>query len=152
MLVKFKRPFFDGATLHPKGTAEYNGDPANLPSDAVVLDKDGYIPVMENTPKAGFGAKPAEEQVLDLIPGAGKTHMVDPVAASAPTLTSSEKLAKELENAENEAKTSETETKAEKKALDDEKKDVAEGVKNAEKAAEKVKEITDPLASLTTKK
>lgn len=121
MLVKFKRDFFgaDGV-LYPKGTREYNGDLEKLPSDAVVVSESGSLPVHSNTPKAGFGAKPLEEQVLDLIPGAGETHQIEPAGGNAAG-------------------------EPDKKAEAVEKKEVEAGVKAAEAAAERVKEASDPV-------
>lgn len=121
MLVSIKRDWFGpGGKIYTKGTIEYNGPEDQLPSDAVVVSEDGSFPVRENTPKAGFGAKPLEEQVLDLIPGAGVTHTISSAGAA-------------------------TATKATEKEDAELKKGVAAGIAEAEKAAEAVKQVSDPV-------
>jgi len=152
MLIKLKRSFFSAdGVLYPKGLVEYNGDPKQIPSDAKIMSKDGTLPVRENTPKAGHGAKPLEEQVLDLIPGAGVTHQLDLTTTAAPTLSDAEKKEKQEANDKAAAEADKDKAKAADKASAEDKKEVAEGLKNAEKAAEAVKEATDPLAGLKTK-
>lgn len=77
MLVKFKRNWFgpDGKTY--KGLDEVPNDYANqLPTDAIVMSDDGTLPSNSVPVKAGFGAKPEFEQVLDQIPYAAPTHMI----------------------------------------------------------------------------
>lgn len=120
MLVKFKRDFFgpDGV-LYSKGTQEYNGEVDKLPSDALVVSESGTLPVHSNTPKAGFGAKPLEEQVLDLIPGAGETHLIDSAGGNTSNETDNKSAA--------------------------EKKEVEAGVKAAEAAAKQVEKVSDPI-------
>ena len=146
MLVNFKRDFFGpGGVLYRKGTREFNGEAELLPRDALVTSKEGHLPVQSNSPKAGHGAKPLEEQVLDLIPGASPTHQIDVSATSrAPALTEDERKQREAD--------ADKAREESRKKLDTENKDlVAEteaGVKNAEKAAELVEEATDPLAAI----
>ncbi len=146
MLVNFKREFFGpGGVLYQKGTQEYNGDPDLLPTDALVVSEKGTLPVRENTPKAGHGAKPLEEQVLDMIPGAGKTHQIDVTPAPDLVLTDAQREEKEKEA----AKVAADDEKAKAKADDAEAKDLKESVEKAlpaaEKAAEAVAKATDPL-------
>lgn len=77
MLVKFKRNWFgpDGKTY--KGLDEVPNDYADqLPTDAIVMSDDGTLPSNAVPVKAGFGAKPEFEQVLDQIPYAAPTHMI----------------------------------------------------------------------------
>lgn len=152
MLIKLQRGWFspDGV-LYQKGVIEFNGDVSTLPSDALIVSEKGTFPVRENTPKAGFGAKPLEEQVLDLIPGAGKTHQLDLTSTSAPVLSEAERKAKEEELAKEKAADDKADAKDQEKALAEQKAEVEAGLKNAEKAAEKVEQVTDPLAGLKKK-
>lgn len=152
MLVSLKRDFFGpGGVLYKKGTVEYNGAEESLPSDAVIVSENGRLPVRSNTPKPGFGAKPLEEQVLDLISGAGVSHQIDVTPGKdAPRLTEAERK----EQDEKAAKAEEAAAAERKKQTEKEdaelKADVAEGLKNAEKAAEAVTKATDPIQGLFT--
>lgn len=78
MLVKFKRPFFGpDANLYPAALVEVPSDWSDaLPKDAVILSGDATLPSPSVKPKAGFGAKPENEQVLDNIPFAAPTHQI----------------------------------------------------------------------------
>lgn len=155
MLVKLQNDWFDGQVFHKKGvTFEYNGDPKLLPRTAVVLSDKGLpLTSTANTPKPGFGAKPVEEQILDMV-GAGPTHqietgVVDTGITPAPEPTEEEK-----------AKASEAEAKAartEQQEAHD--KDVAEARKEteaalivAEKAVTIVEKANDPFATLSKPK
>jgi hypothetical protein len=156
MLVNFKRDFFSASgAYYEAGTREYNGpveDKAGnslLPSDAVIVSEDGSLPFQPNSPipKPGFGAKPLEEQVLDMIPGAGDDHQIhaaDPGSAPTP-LTQEQK--EEKEKAAGEAAV--VEKTDEQKAADDElAKSVEDSLPAAEAAAEEVKKIVDPISGL----
>ena len=147
MLVKFKGDFFaPGGVLIEKGLREYNGPEDQLPSTAVIIDRQGRLPLQSNSPKAGHGAKPLEEQVLDLIPGAGVTHQIDNTPApKAPELTAEQKAEKQKEvSAAAEAASKET-AKAQEKADANLVTETKEGVKAAEAAAAKVEAATDPI-------
>lgn len=155
MLVNFKRDFFaaDG-TLYSKGTREFNGPVEDkngnslLPSTAQIVDENGHLPVQANTPKAGHGAKPLEEQVLDLIPGAGETHQIQQAdgGGAAPVLTAEERHDKETAAEKQRSEEREAAKKGDDAEAKELAKDVKTGVANAEKAAEQVKEMTDPLS------
>lgn len=154
MLIALKRDWFaPGGVLYKAGTVEYAGSENELPSDALIVSENGRLPVRENTPKAGFGAKPLEEQVLDLIPGAGVSHQmpVGAPAAPAPALTDAEREKADAE-AEEARKAAEAEkakqTEAENKVT---KEDVAKGLANAEAAAKLVTKATDPLEAIFDK-
>lgn len=152
MLVSLKRDFFGpGGVFYGKGTVEYNGDEKLLPSDAVIVSEGGRLPVRENTPKPGFGAKPLEEQVLDLIPGAGVSHQIDVSApVKAPVLTEEQRKERQAEN-DKAAEAARVEAaKQTDKDNAELKSEVEEGLKNAEKAAEAVTKATDPIQGLFT--
>lgn len=153
-LVKFKRDFFDrDGKYYERGTREYNGPLKDehgrplLPGDAVVVEG-AKLPFQPDSPvpKPGFGAQPLEQQVQAMVPGAaddGQIHSPD--AGSKPVeLTEEERKAKEADAAKA--------LEAEKaKTAEDDKQvaaDIAEGAKNAEKAAEVVKEVIDPTSVL----
>lgn len=154
MLIALKRDWFaPGGVLYKQGTVEYSGPEEELPSDALIVSENGRLPVRENTPKAGFGAKPLEEQVLDLIPGAGVSHQmpVGAPSAPAPKLTEAER-----EKAEADTETAHKAAEAEKaKQVEADnkvtKKEVAEGLVNAEEAAKLVTKATDPLEAIFDK-
>lgn len=154
MLVQLKSDWFaPGGVYYTKGTVEYNGDEDDLPSTAVVVSKTGTLPVKANTPKAGFGAKPLEEQVLDMIPNAGETHMVStPGGDDDIDLSDDEKAERQAEaNATRgeERKEAAKDDAAEAKAAQ---KDVDKHVKQAEKAADTIAKATDPLDPFKGKK
>lgn len=154
MLIALKRDWFaPGGVLYKQGTVEYAGPEEELPSDALIVSENGRFPVRENTPKAGFGAKPLEEQVLDLIPGAGVSHQMPVGAPStpAPKLTDAER-----EKAGAEAEEARKAADAEKAKQADAantatKEDVAKGLANAEAAAKLVTKATDPLEAIFDK-
>lgn len=87
-LVKFKRNWFgpDGKTY--SGLSEVGNDMIypnrQIPSDAVVMSDDGTLPSDAVPIKAGFGAKPEYEQVLDQIPFAAPLHMRTVAGTEAP--------------------------------------------------------------------
>lgn len=146
MIVQLTNDWFDGFTLHRKGRIEYNGDPAKLPSKAVVLSEKGFpVESTANTPKPGFGAKPAEEQVLDLI-GAGPTHQIDvgPDAGGiTPAPDNPEKDEKDAEKEKAEADAAQQ--KQHDEDVKDAKADLAKALPLAEEAAKQVQKATDPL-------
>lgn len=147
MLVNFKRDFFGpGGVLYTKGTREYNADENLLPRDAVVVSKQGHLPVQENTPKAGHGAKPIEEQILDMIPSAGKTHQIEPAdGGHAPALTDDQKAERQKENDDAARKADEARAEEAKKADADLAKSVEKALPLAQKAADAVAKANDPL-------
>lgn len=148
MLVNFKRPFFSpSGNLIPKGTQEYNGPEDQLPRDAVVVSKEGHLPVMSNTPKPGHGAKPVEEQILDMIPGAGLTHQIDTTPTpEAPALSEEERKELEKANADAAAKGDDERVKAAEKKDADLAADVAKALPAAKEAAERLSLATDSLS------
>lgn len=148
MLVKFKNDFFaPGGVLIEKGVREYNGEEDQLPSSAIIVDRQGRLPVMSNTPKPGHGAKPLEEQVLDLIPGAGVTHQIDTTPAErTPALTEEQRKDKQTENDKLAADAAKDKAKEDEKANATLAADVKAGVAAAEAAAAKVEAATDPIA------
>lgn len=151
MLVKLKRDFFDGATFHPKDVAfEYNGNAEDLPKDALIIE--GHLPVASNSPKPGFGAKPLEAQIMDMA-GAGPTHQIDVTSSpSERSLTDEEKEKEEDEASKQREAERKEDAKETEAARKEEAKGLAEGLKAAEKAAEKVIPTVDPFASTETKK
>lgn len=92
MLVNFKRPMFgsDGHLYGP-GTVEVSKELAPFPKDAIVVSEDATLPPNAVPTKAGYGAKPEHEQVLDMIPGASPTHQITRIAA-APPIVNEEQL------------------------------------------------------------
>lgn len=150
MLVRLKNDWFDGQSFHKKGIViEWNGDKKELPSDAEVLSEKGTLPTSANTPKAGFGAKPVEEQLLD-IAGAGPTHQIE-VAGPSPTLTDEEREEQEKKDREvREKEAAEAKKKADEQTKEDGKQ-LEKVLPDLEKAAEEVKKANDPLAALDTK-
>lgn len=146
MLVNFKRDHLGpGGVYYKKGTREYNGDPELLPRTAVVVSENGSLPVQSNSPKPGFGAKPLEEQALDLIPGASPTHQIDVTSTpTPPPLTEEERKTREAEAEKARAE----DRKEDEKAEEELKKETEQGLKNAEKAVKKITEATDPLEDI----
>lgn len=70
MLVKLKNDWFDGQAYRKKQVVfEYHGEMEDLPSSAEVVSEKGTLPVGANRPKAGHGAKPVEEQIMDMVGG-----------------------------------------------------------------------------------
>jgi hypothetical protein len=145
MLVKLANDWFDGAGYHKQGVIEYNGEESDLPSSAVVLSPTGTLPVASNTPKAGFGAKPAEEQLMDAL-GAGPTHQINLNTGTAATLTDAEREEKAKASAEAETKRDEAAAKERDDAIAAEQARIAELLPKVEEAAKELEKATDPLA------
>lgn len=148
-LVNFKRDFFDrDGKYYTAGTHEYNGpteDKAGnplLPSDAVVVEG-AALPFQQESPipKPGFGAKPLEEQVLDMIPGAGDDHQIHS-AGGAPAVLTDEQMQQKLAAVGTTAPADEDRKKADEELA----ASIAEAAPKAEAAAEVVKETVDPLS------
>lgn len=125
MLVKLSNDWFDGQTYHKKGvTFEYHGKEEDLPNGAVILSENGTLPVGANRPKAGHGAKPVEEQIMDMVGGTDNHQQsVGGGEGSGEGVT---------------------------KAPADEQKVLDEAVAKAAEADKKVQEANDPLAFLET--
>lgn len=87
MLVKFRRKWFgpDGKLYGENGALLCevpDGLRSELPSDAIVMSEDGTLPSDAVPAMPGFGAKPAQEQILDQIPGAAPTHQIGVISAN----------------------------------------------------------------------
>lgn len=150
MLVRLARDWFDGQTLRRAGIPfEYYGEKDGLPSKAVVLSADGNLPDLANTPKAGFGAKPVEEQLLDMA-GAGPTHQIE-LGGGAPSdsLTPQEQREKEREATETRKKERDASDPDAEAQLKADKENLDKVLPVIEKAAEDQKKANDPLASLS---
>ena len=154
MLIKLQNDWFDGQNFHKKlVTTEYNGPKELLPSSAVILSEDGTLPVGDNTPKPGFGAKPVEEQILDML-GAGPTHQIETSAGGAlPSvrLTQEEldKRSDEARQAADDAANSSNERREE--LVKKMQQETAEALPKAHEAAERVEKAIDPLADIFSK-
>lgn len=151
MLVKLANDWFDGFKYHKKGVVEFNGREEDLPSSAVKLTDKG-LPFVStaNTPKPGFGAKPVEEQLMDLV-GASDTHQIEvgPGSSGGITPAPEPSLSDKLQ-ANSEASEKREAARAEQQKRHD--ADVAEAQKGteaalkvAEKVAEDVAKSTDPI-------
>lgn len=151
MLVKLRRNWFapNGIRYRTRdGLAEIPEDMEKLlPSDAVILSKKDTLPLKGELKQPGFGLKPEHEQVLDLIPYAGPSHIATPGAGAGvenvdlhPAKTPPSE--KELEAAEKERERSEADAERTRKAeVKEEAKAVSAGVKEAEKVAKDLKKL-----------
>ncbi len=148
MIVLLKNNWFDGFKWYDKGRVEYNGPKELLPSDHVILSEDGTLPVASNSPKAGFGAKPIEEQIMDLV-GMGPTHQISfPSDSPKENLTDEEieeREAQALENRKAAAQVRKDESDAALVALQQE---TETGIAAAQAAFELVQPTIDPLAAV----
>jgi hypothetical protein len=119
---------------------------AQAPTTAEIFDDKGkQLPSRAPVPRPGYGAKPIEEQRLDIIPGAAPTHLINvaPDDAEVGALDDDDRKAVKAARdaraklAQEQAKT--PEHKDEQKAID----------KNVTVAAQqevKDKQATDPVA------
>lgn len=86
MLVIFKRNWFSPDGIRYRARDGLQEIPERfrdlLPKDAEVYEG-GNLPSKSIQPKPGFGAKPIEEQITDLIPGASPVHVLEPNRQSA---------------------------------------------------------------------
>lgn len=58
---------------------------AQAPTSAEIFDDNGKsLPSRSPVPRPGHGAKPIEEQRLDLIPGGAPTHLISQATGTAP--------------------------------------------------------------------
>lgn len=159
-LVKLRRNWFAPGGVRYRardGLHQVSQEVADqAPSDAIVYDDNGKtLPSRSPVPRPGHGAKPLEEQMLDLIPGAAPTHMIrttGPVISPPQLAPLSEEEQKKLD-AEREAANKEAAEKVEQKAKEekvDEQEKIDAGLATAEKVAEQAKPALDPVAAAST--
>lgn len=147
MIVLLKSNWFDGAKLHLQGRIDYSGPKEELPATAVILSEDGTLPVASNSPKAGFGAKPMEEQIMDLV-GMGPTHQI--IASSDENLTDEERAERDASALEDRKAAAQARRDASDVELEKLREETERGLAAANTAFAAIEPAIDPIAAAET--
>jgi hypothetical protein len=156
MLVKLKRNWFGPDAKRYRVRENLHQVPDEwkdlVPSDAECFDDHGIaLPSRAPVPRPGYGAKPIEEQILDVV-GSGTVKVTGTATTSAPPMTPEEKAEddKKAEAAMEEFQKLRQEAE-DAKENGDEQSRIDELLKKADEFAKEHKLANDPVAAAAEK-